>query len=228
MRGNGSFQLVRREIFLSLAEERYRHRVKMEGEFEHSTILDHDRNQAQTLRNVLEFPRGSESLLYRGSRDGWCSADFHGCCDDKGPTVTLIKVENAHGKYIFGGYTDKSWDCTESVKRSEKSFLFSLVNAANQPTVRMPLISGKENQAIYCSSHFGPIFGLGPKCKLGPRSQRGMNEHDLQVCGNLREDSCYTTLNHCYRCPPQQNELNFLAGGQEFTAKEIEVYGIRK
>ena len=44
----------------------------------------------------------------------------------------------------------------------------------------------------------------GPKCKLGPRSQRGMNEHDLQVCSNLREDSCYTTLDHCYRCPPQK------------------------
>lgn len=98
---------MRREIFLSLVEERYRHRVKMVERFEDSTILDHDQNQVQTLRNVLGFP----GLLYRGSRDGWRSSDFHKCCDNKGPTVTLIKVVTTGGKYIFGGYTDQSWDC---------------------------------------------------------------------------------------------------------------------
>ena len=108
MRGNGSFQLVRREIFLSLAEERYRHRVKMVETFKDSTILDHDQKQVQTLRNVLGFP---DCLLYRGSRDGWLSSDFHKHCDNKGPTVTLIKVVTTGGKYIFGGYTDQSWDC---------------------------------------------------------------------------------------------------------------------
>lgn len=107
MRGNGSFQLVRREIFLSLAEERYRHRVKMVETFNDSTILDHDQNQVQTLRNVLGF----DCLLYRGSRDGWLSSDFHKHCDNKGPTVTLIKVVTTGAKYIFGGYTDQSWDC---------------------------------------------------------------------------------------------------------------------
>ena len=111
MRGNGSFQLVRREIFLSLAEERYRHRVKMVGTFEDSTILDHDQNQAQTLRNVLGFPDGGERLLYRGSRDGWLSSNFHKHCDEKGPTVTLIKAVVNTKEYIFGGYTDQSWDC---------------------------------------------------------------------------------------------------------------------
>ena len=115
---------------------------------------------------------------------------------------------------------------SESVKRAEKSFLFSLVNAADQLPVRMPLIRGQEDQAIYCSSRFGPTFGLGPKRKLGPPSQRDMHEHDLQVCDNPRENYCYTSLNHCYQCPPQQNALNFLAGGQEFRLSEIEVYGI--
>ena len=115
---------------------------------------------------------------------------------------------------------------SESVKRAEKSFLFSLVNAADQLPVRMPLIPGKEDQAIYCSSQFGPTFGFGPKCAFGLRFQLGMNEHDLQVWSYQGENSCYTTLNHCYQCPPKQNALNFLAGGQEFTFKEIEVYGI--
>lgn len=109
MRGNGSFQLVRREIFLSLAEERYRHRVKMGDAFQDSTILD--QNQVQKLRDIQGFPDGEKRLLYRGSRDGWLSSKFHELCDEKGPTVTFIKVVNTYGKYIFGGYTDQSWDC---------------------------------------------------------------------------------------------------------------------
>ena len=46
------------------------------------------------------------SLLYRASTDGNTPADFHRCCDNKGPTLLLIKS----GEYIFGGYTSKSWE----------------------------------------------------------------------------------------------------------------------
>ena len=45
------------------------------------------------------------NLCYRASRDGWRARDFHRLCDNKGPTVVLIKVNN----YIFGGYTDQNW-----------------------------------------------------------------------------------------------------------------------
>ena len=46
------------------------------------------------------------SLLYRASTDGYTPADFHRCCDNKGPTLVLIKS----GEYIFGGYTSQSWE----------------------------------------------------------------------------------------------------------------------
>ena len=45
------------------------------------------------------------NLCYRASRDGWRAQDFHRCCDNKGPTVTLVRV----GDYILGGYTDQNW-----------------------------------------------------------------------------------------------------------------------
>ena len=45
------------------------------------------------------------SLLFRASDDGKRPADFHRCCDNKGPTVVLIK----HREFILGGYTSKSW-----------------------------------------------------------------------------------------------------------------------
>ena len=44
-------------------------------------------------------------LCYRAYRDGWRAADFHAFCDNKGPTVVLVKVEN----YIFGGYSDQDY-----------------------------------------------------------------------------------------------------------------------
>ena len=45
-------------------------------------------------------------LCYRGSRDGWRPKDFHLNCDNKGPTVTLVKANDN----IFGGYTDQDWN----------------------------------------------------------------------------------------------------------------------
>ena len=44
-------------------------------------------------------------LCYRASVHGWRAKNFHTMCDNKGPTVTIVKV----GECIFGGYTDKNW-----------------------------------------------------------------------------------------------------------------------
>ena len=39
-------------------------------------------------------------LCWRATRDGWGASTFHSNCDNKKPTVTIVKV----GQYIFGGY----------------------------------------------------------------------------------------------------------------------------
>ena len=45
-------------------------------------------------------------------------------CDNKGPTVTIVK--NNYGK-VFGGYTSVSWDSTtQNWKTDSASFLFSM------------------------------------------------------------------------------------------------------
>ena len=46
------------------------------------------------------------NLCYRASRDGWSVQDFHKHCDNKGPTVVLVKANDC----IFGGYTDQNWE----------------------------------------------------------------------------------------------------------------------
>ena len=76
--------------------------------FQDSVILSSD--QRQTLLNWLEdvpdVTNAREKLLYRASCNGWAASNFHSCCDNKGPTVTVIKS----GNYIFGGYTEQLWE----------------------------------------------------------------------------------------------------------------------
>ena len=46
-------------------------------------------------------------LLYRASEHEYSAESFHEYCDDKGPTLIVIKSSEG---YIFGGYTTQSWD----------------------------------------------------------------------------------------------------------------------
>jgi len=43
---------------------------------------------------------------WHATTDGWASTTFHSNCDGKGPTVTIIQVND----HIFGGYADVSWN----------------------------------------------------------------------------------------------------------------------
>ena len=45
-------------------------------------------------------------LLYRASEHGYSAESFHKCCDNKGPTLIIIKSIEG---WIFGGYTIRSW-----------------------------------------------------------------------------------------------------------------------
>lgn len=42
---------------------------------------------------------------YQATVNGWSSYAFHANCDDKGASLTIIRV----GNYIFGGYTSLTW-----------------------------------------------------------------------------------------------------------------------
>ena len=72
--------------------------------FECSSVIE-TKNHHSALISWLP-PYATCSLLFRASDDGKTPADFHRCCDNKGPTLVLIKSE----EYIFGGYTVQSWD----------------------------------------------------------------------------------------------------------------------
>ena len=74
-----------------------------------SAILRKNNKYLSVLNTWLQPVVQSKSSIWkrcwRASVDGWAASTFHSGCDNKGPTVTIIKV----GQYIFGGYTSASW-----------------------------------------------------------------------------------------------------------------------
>jgi hypothetical protein len=97
-------------------------------------------------------------LLFRASRDGWKVADFHRCCDGKGPTVVVVRSESGH---VFGGATDGSWNSAGGWTQAA-AFLFGLQTQGNgsQP-VKLALKPGKEGKAMHNDPSYGPTFGGG-------------------------------------------------------------------
>jgi hypothetical protein len=74
------------------------------GALESSSILKGEIAFIQQLQKWLG-EKCKWNLCYRASQDGWRAQDFHRHCDNKGPTVVLVKANNC----IFGGYTDQNW-----------------------------------------------------------------------------------------------------------------------
>ena len=79
--------------------------LKPPPQFVASEILTSEEHQ-QSLKGWLPTDlEGEWRLLFRASRDGFGSQTFHSKCNNKGPTVTVVKS----GVYIFGGFTENSW-----------------------------------------------------------------------------------------------------------------------
>ena len=72
--------------------------------FEESEILT-NQNHRSVLKDWLPSQEGKWRLLFRASQDGFAALAFHSKCDNKGPTVTIVKS----GNNIFGGFTEVSW-----------------------------------------------------------------------------------------------------------------------
>jgi len=72
--------------------------------FEESAILTNEEHRS-VLKGWLPSQEGKWRLLFRASRDGFATETFHSKCDNKGPTVTIVKSGNC----IFGGFTEQSW-----------------------------------------------------------------------------------------------------------------------
>ncbi|CAG8497920.1 15507_t:CDS:1 [Funneliformis caledonium] len=136
------------------------------------------------------------SLLYRASRDGMSSKEFHELCDGQGPTVLVIKVVNS--KQIIGAFNPLSYQKSRtSLLRKNKlkrmstdsaycgkdyqnekeakigSFLFSFQTRyyPEETAVISRIIPECVNDAIK-HSRDGPCFGLGPDLSINLNGEK--------------------------------------------------------
>ena len=85
--------------------------------FRESTILTNVEYRKILKGWLPEVLVGEWRLLFRASRDGFAASAFHSKCDNKGPTVTVVKS----GANIFGGFTEKPW------AKGNSKFLLQLI-----------------------------------------------------------------------------------------------------
>ena len=109
-------------------------------------------------------------LLYRGSRDGWRSKDFHSKCDEKGATISLFKIKDGS---CFGGFTSASWSTQgqyDIYKKDETAMLFNLTWKRIFPFkgASWEWNNNEDNCAIYCHIHSGPSFGMWDFISIEP------------------------------------------------------------
>ena len=173
-----------------------------------SKILKKAGDIALLKKWVSEKAKPTFKLLYRGSKDGYTSSSFHSKCDNKGPTVVVIK---SHLGKIFGGFTDVAWDSTNNYKTTMNSFLFSIDRKAKYEQK-----AGQTSNSIYAYSTYGPTFGGG---------------HDIYIADNCNSStSCYSYFPYSYDCKEYNNpsSSDWLAGAYNFKVDEIEVFSVTK
>jgi hypothetical protein len=166
--------LIRREAqyhWISEGDTAYRQPVELPGRAEGShrqcscvasvrTIVHPGRCVRRTLysRIIPSFPplfdefRGKRfALLWRGSRDGFGAQDFHGRCDGRANTLTLILDTRGN---VFGGFTPLQWESRRGWKCDDslKSFVFTLKNPYNIPARKFALRAEEKQNAINCYS----------------------------------------------------------------------------
>ena len=98
----------------------------------------------------------SWKLIFRASEHHFSSKSFHRHCDNKGPTLIVIKSTQG---YIFGGFTTQSWNTSNSPKADPNAFIYSLRNPFNVEPTQLTLRE-KSRVAITCKKENGPFFGV--------------------------------------------------------------------
>ena len=119
-----------------------------------STIIKDDFDKENSIikwikekvnKNEIKF-----ELIFKMKENGNDSDDFHKFCDNKGPTLILIKTTKNR---IFGGFTPLEWNKNKSYLTDEsgKTFIFSLDLMKKYDMI------DKGNKAIL--NNEGPWFG---------------------------------------------------------------------
>jgi hypothetical protein len=120
------------------------------------------RHHKSALLRLLDGQSPVMNLLWSGKRDGMTTSDFHRLCNDKGPTLTIIRTRLPNGNgHIIGGWAGESWT---SLNRyvSAHVWLFSLGDAASTEEAGVCVSKYRPHSSttdILCHTSNGPAFG---------------------------------------------------------------------
>ena len=104
----------------------------------YSIILEQSQKKNEFTKKLLDWTGYKRmELIYRATRDGSTSKDFHKKCDNQGPTISLFKNDKG---YIFGGYASISWFDKGRHKSAPDSFIFTLSNIYNTEPAKFPYV----------------------------------------------------------------------------------------
>ena len=157
------------------------------------------KNNEILLKNKIFKPK----LLYRATKDGDSSKEFHNKCDNIKGTLTLVKTKKA---FIFGGYTNEIWNNNGGFFRKDNdAFCFSI------DLKKIYKFKKSENSSIKCDKDYGPYFGV---------TFFGINNNCLINGGMMNEG-----LNKYYEGQEKENEIN--NGEINFGVEEVEVFEIK-
>lgn len=96
-----------------------------------------------------------ERLFAATSEDRNCASCFHSKCDEKGATLTVVKIP---GLMVFGGFTSTSWSCYQGYVYSANTWLFKLEQDNFE---RIEINPGCQIYSVYHHPDRGPSFGHG-------------------------------------------------------------------
>ncbi|KAK8811526.1 hypothetical protein WA158_003260 [Blastocystis sp. Blastoise] len=167
--------------------------------------------------NILNEWLGKEKqwkLLFRASEHKYKASEFHKYCDNKCPTVTIIKHIGHDNKInIFGGYTTQYWESQsdDCLKYDSGSFLFTLSNEHDIPPTKYDIL--EHDCALFCSKKYGPHF------------------MDMRICDDCNNNNSYINgyiFHYAHHNTPQCTSLFVNTAGPDkpnrFTVDEYEVY----
>jgi hypothetical protein len=142
-------------------------------------------NGQEVLPNPLENGGYKFNLLLRGSRDGFEPQDFHSRCNNKGPTIVIIKLRNSNR--MIGGYNPIKWSGSNKYLESDKSFIFSFYSNTSDSSTTILSRVKDGSRAISDDNSINQGFGDGDlyifrkSCNLGDYSVKILDSEQFEV-----------------------------------------------
>lgn len=158
---------------------------------------------SNVIKNILFLKKNiSFKLIFRATRDGHLSNNFHQKCDGIPNTITIIKTKKG---MIFGGYINYKWRSNDEwILNDEKCFIFSI-------SLMKIYYPKKGKIKYYFNKGYGPTFSeFGLENNLFEKSEINIHTKGDSNC-------FFTGFTYDY-------EIN--GGQKEFQAEEIEVFQV--